>query len=74
MTTRCLNSERYNRQFKDVPRRVLDAAWEEINALGGRPANEYERGVCDTVSKALEVIERLGGQDPLTQRRNEAAR
>lgn len=44
----------------------LDQAWEAINALGGAPAqnNSYDQGIVDTVTKALDIIEALGGMDP----------
>lgn len=44
----------------------LDQAWDEINALGGsgNSTNLYDDGVCKTVERALDIIERLGGMDP----------
>jgi hypothetical protein len=43
----------------------LDQAWEEINALGGTSyASSYDHGIHDTVERALEIIEALGGMDP----------
>lgn len=44
----------------------LDQAWEAINALGGRPEQDssYDQGIVDTVTKALDIIEGLGGMDP----------
>lgn len=52
----------------------LDQAWEAINALGGSKmyAVGYDLGICDTVERALEIIEALGGMDP-KQRKAEAA-
>jgi hypothetical protein len=48
----------------------LDLAWERINALGGYTAenDKYGCGINDTVSQALEIIEALGGGDPLPKR------
>lgn len=45
----------------------LDLAWERINALGGYAAenDKYGCGINDTVSQALEILESLGGADPL---------
>lgn len=47
---------------------ALNEAWAEINALGGRDGqkNPYDQGIVDTVAKALDIIEKLGGVDPLT--------
>ncbi|MDB5584852.1 MAG: hypothetical protein JWR80_10028 [Bradyrhizobium sp.] len=44
----------------------LDQAWDKINTLGGRDVqdNSYDQGIVDTVRKALEIIEALGGMDP----------
>lgn len=46
----------------------LDLAWEEINALGGRPSTWYEDGYCDAVGEVLAIIEKLGGRDPVALR------
>lgn len=46
----------------------LDLAWEQINALGGVPTNPAEEAVCDTINKALDIIEKLGGSDPASKR------
>ncbi|WP_022723390.1 hypothetical protein [Rhodopseudomonas sp. B29] len=50
---------------------ALDLAWEEINALGGSDPSvmspdelAYNRAISD----ALEIIERLGGEDPAPKR------
>jgi hypothetical protein len=47
----------------------LDKAWEQINALGGSDLqnNSYDQGFVDAIGKALEVIESLGGKDPLAR-------
>jgi hypothetical protein len=52
----------------------LDQAWQEINALGGRDDqdNSYDQGIVDTVRKALEIIEALGGMDPSERTRRAA--
>jgi hypothetical protein len=44
----------------------LDQAWEAINALGGADVqdNSYDQGIVDTVKRALDIIEALGGMDP----------
>lgn len=44
----------------------LDQAWSEINALGGSDVqdNSYDQGIVDTVKRALDIIETLGGIDP----------
>jgi hypothetical protein len=44
----------------------LDQAWVLINALGGcaERGDEYGRGVNEATSKALAIIESLGGMDP----------
>jgi len=34
--------------------------WQEINALGGVPANEYDTGYNDAVKDVLAIIERGG--------------
>lgn len=39
----------------------LDLCWEQINALGGIPADP-------TVEKALEIIESFGGENPAFKR------
>ena len=36
---------------------VLHDLHNEINAIGGVPANEYDRGANDAVGKALTIIE-----------------
>ena len=36
---------------------VLHDLHNEINAIGGAPTNEYERGANDAVGKALTIIE-----------------
>lgn len=48
----------------------LDLAWERINALGGSDLqnNSYDQGAVDTVTKALAIIEDLGGVDPAPKR------
>lgn len=48
---------------------MLDNLWEEINAMGGVPSSEYERGVNDTVGRVLALLEKMGAQDPVTQPR-----
>ena len=52
----------------------LDQAWHEINALGGivRYLGGYDQGFCDAIGKALEIIEKLGGDDPLKRKANAA--
>jgi hypothetical protein len=46
----------------------LDDAWERINALGGKPRNDFEAGVNHAVEQALTIIEELGGKDPAPAR------
>lgn len=46
----------------------LDLAWEEINALGGPATDDYGRGANEAISAALDIIEKLGGSDPLIKR------
>ena len=48
----------------------LDRAWAAVNALGGVASSSYERGFVDAIGKALEEIERLGGEDPLSKPRS----
>ena len=45
----------------------LDQAWEEINALGGviDRAVPHDVGYDSAIGDALEIIEKLGGVDPL---------
>lgn len=31
--------------------------WQKVNALGGKPANTFERGFCAGVDEALSLIE-----------------
>jgi hypothetical protein len=40
-------------------------AWSDIYSLGGinHSRSAYEQGYIDAINEALEVIERLGGQD-----------
>lgn len=52
----------------DASTNPLDQVWEYVNAIGGSPTNEYERGMNDAVGKALEVIERFGGMNPDVRR------
>lgn len=53
---------------------AMDIAWERINALGGyvAPGDRRGEGVNWTVERALNIIEELGGTDPL--RRSELDR
>jgi len=48
----------------------LDTAWGKINALGGTVTeyDDFGRGINHAVSQALDIIEELGGQDPLKRR------
>jgi hypothetical protein len=46
----------------------LDLAWEQINALGGVPTNEIEEAQCHTINQCLDIIEKLGGSDPIGRR------
>jgi hypothetical protein len=48
----------------------LDLAWEAVNALGGsrEQNNSYDQGHVDAIARALEEIERLGGEDPAPKR------
>lgn len=50
--------------------RRLDLAWERINALGGyvAPDDVAWIAVRNTITKALDIIEALGGRDPATRR------
>lgn len=34
--------------------------WRDVNALGGVPTNEYERGFSEAISQALDLIEKSG--------------
>ena len=45
----------------------LDRLWAQVNALGGTApeGDEYARGIVETVGRVLDMIEELGGQDPL---------
>lgn len=57
----------------EIPK--IDLLWESVNALGGvfDPKDDEQRGFCTAIDKALKEIERLGGKDPLPQRRAQAA-
>jgi hypothetical protein len=48
---------------------TIDLAWEAVNALGGASTEHgsYDHGYVDAITAALEVIEKLGGKDPLPQ-------
>lgn len=46
----------------------LDIAWEQINALGGVPANAIEEAQCETINQCLTIVAGLGGEDPLPKR------
>lgn len=48
----------------------LDLAHERINALGGwyDKKDPYDRGYHDAIQQALDIIEDLGGKDPLVLR------
>lgn len=48
---------------------ALDLAWERINALGGfaDPDDKRGNGVNWAVERALNIIEELGGKDPLSR-------
>lgn len=48
---------------------MLNAAWEQINAIGGthEQHDDVGRGINHAVGLALNVIEGLGGSDPLTR-------
>jgi hypothetical protein len=48
----------------------LDLAWERINALGGLENSEFNRAIND----ALDVIEELGGRDPIARRHENETR
>jgi hypothetical protein len=50
----------------------LDLAWEKINAIGGKPSNDFESGVVHAVDQALAIIEELGGSDPAPKRARKA--
>lgn len=41
----------------------LDIAWAEINALGGVPDSEWDRGYVKAINDALAIIKRHGGRD-----------
>lgn len=62
------NEETDSTYFKpdEARERVIDQAWNEINALGGSQYqdNSYDQGIVDTVRKALEIVEKLGGMGP----------
>ena len=47
----------------------LDAVWTAVNSLGGTfaPTDEWARGYNDAIEEILNIIERLGGCDPLTR-------
>jgi hypothetical protein len=49
---------------------LLDLAHERINALGGWYDKEdaYDRGYHDAIQQALDIIEDVGGKDPLALR------
>ena len=51
---------------KAVSNPLLDKLWDEINVLGGRSEQDssYDQGIVDTVTKVLEIVEKLGGMDP----------
>jgi hypothetical protein len=51
----------------EVPK--IDLAWEAVSALG---AESPQEGFADAISKALTIIEQLGGKDPGPQRLHEA--
>lgn len=48
----------------------LDLAWEKVNALGGYvgPDDAVGQAAKVIVNNALEIIEQLGGSDPLRKR------
>lgn len=48
-----------------ISRKRLDQAWEQINALGGAETCPEDANWNDAINAALDVIERLGGRDPL---------
>jgi hypothetical protein len=50
-----------------MPNFPLNEAWAEINALGGyaEEGDKFGEGVNYTVERALFIIEKLGGRDPL---------
>lgn len=56
--------------MSEIPQ--IDLAWEAVNALGGTASTPIEEAYVDAISKALDAIEKLGGKDPLPQRRAEA--
>ena len=43
----------------------LDEAWAHIDALGGHADCDTEAAYCEVVARALDIIEKLGGRDPL---------
>jgi hypothetical protein len=49
----------------------LDKAWQEINALGGHvaPDDDHGLGYIKAIGDALDIIEKLGGKDPLQNSR-----
>lgn len=46
------------------PLTPLDAAYDEINALGGVPATAEERIYCAAIGDALAILERHGARFP----------
>ena len=50
----------------------FDLAWASVNALGGTaaPDDEYGKGFAEAIGAALQVLEELGAEDPLTKRAN----
>lgn len=50
-------SSTFERKSLHLIQEVLRDLHDSINAIGGAPANEYERGSNDTVGKALAIIE-----------------
>mgnify|MGYP001012716841 CR=1 FL=1 len=52
-------------------RNKLDTAWKEINALGGYydEGDEYGRGFNEAIGSALDIIESLGGMDPVKRKK-----
>jgi hypothetical protein len=55
--------------LRGLAQQPLDQAWDRVNTLGGSQwqDNSYDQGTVDTVAKALEIIEALGGMDPKTR-------
>lgn len=49
---------------------TLDRLWEQVNALGGSilDDDEYGRGINETVDVVLDMIEKMGGTDPLARK------